>query len=195
MIANIQPLDFVDTSYMAAALLMKHAVRFKDDTRRQDYPGSPHHDTETILLRGPFDMDENSGAALRANWQEDVPHADRQILANWPTARTVIGEIAASHERRSTAPPEFGKIMVVSLRPGGKVDWHSDQGPYAEAYDRFHVCLVPSPGAFLFSGGMAMTLQPGVICWVNNRTLHSAINVGPCARVHLIFDVRKPTVQ
>lgn len=178
--------DFIDVSHMAAALVMKHSVHFKDDTRRQNAPGSPHHDTETILLRGPL------GEVSRDTWFADVPHADTELLAKWPSARAVLAKIAESHLARSGVVPIFGKAMVISLKPNGWVDWHMDQGSYAEAHDRFHVCLIPSAGALLFCGGQTMSLQVGSLCWVNNRALHSAVNFGANARVHLVVDIRKP---
>lgn len=182
----IIPVDFIDVSHMAAALVMKHAVHFADDTRRQNAPGSAHHDTETILLRGPL------GEVSRKTWYEDVPHADTELLAGWPSARNVLAKIAESHRRRAGLEPVFGKAMVVSLKAGGHVDWHVDEGAYAEAHDRFHVCLIPSAGAMMYSGGLGLTLPVGQLTWINNRVLHSAINVGFNPRVHLIVDVRKP---
>lgn len=183
---TIAPLDFIDVSHMAAALVMKHSVHFRDDTRRQDVIGSPHHDTETILLRGP------AGEVSRESWFADVAHTDMPILAKWPTARQVIEAIAVSHKRRTGGEPVFGKIMVVSLKPGGSVDWHTDQGAYAEAHDRMHICLQPSPGAWLFSGGAQAILPMGQLAYFDNHVLHSAINLGPVPRVHLICDIRRP---
>lgn len=179
------PLDFIDVSNMAAALLMRHKSHFTDETRRQTMPGSPHHDTKTIILRGPETPSPE-------NWFLDVPQVDSPLLHDWPSARQVIEAIAASHLRRTGEEPNFGKIMVVSLKPFGWVDWHVDMGPYAEAYNRMHCCLVPSPGAWLYSGGEAAILPMGQLTYFNNRTLHSALNMGPIARVHLICDVRMP---
>lgn len=182
----ILPVDFIDVSRMAAALVMKHSIHFADDTRRQNAVGSPHHDTETILLRGPL------GEVSHETWFEDVPHADTALLDGWPSAKAVMGKIAESHRRRAGLEPIFGKAMVVSLKPGGHVDWHTDQGAYAEAHDRFHLCLIPSSGAVIFSGLQSAMLPVGQLTWINNRELHSAINAGTNARIHLIVDVRKP---
>lgn len=182
----ILPVDFIDVSRMAAALVLKHSVHFADDTRRQDAPGSAHHDTEVILLRGPV------GEITRESWFEDVPHADTGLLLKWPSAQQVLAKIAQSHMRRAGHEPIFGKAMVVSLKAGGHVDWHTDEGPYAEAHDRFHICLVPSSGAMTYCGGLGASLPVGQLTWLNNRALHSAINVGSNARIHLIVDIRKP---
>lgn len=184
---NIIPVDFIDVSKMAGALVLKHAVHFRDDTRRQDYDGSPHHDTQTILLRGP------AGNVSRETWFSDVEHADTPLLESWPSARELIAKISESHQRRSGLVPQFGKIMVVSLKPGGFVDWHVDQGEYADAHDRFHLCLVPSVGSALYSGMESLVLQWGTLAFFNNHALHSAVNFGQSDRIHLIFDVRRVT--
>lgn len=184
--ANIAFIDFVDPSHMAAALLMKHAVHFADDRRRQEFPGSPHHDTETILLRGPAVI------VSRETFQADVPHEDQHLLEKWPSARRVLDVIAAGHVARTGSPAVLGKAMVVKLRVGGTIDWHVDEGAYAEVHDRFHLALTPAPGARLLSGGDSVTLTPGTLVWLNNRALHSAINMGPTERIHLIVDIRKP---
>lgn len=189
---DIVPVDFIDVSYMAAALVLKHASRFDDDKRRQNEPGSPHHDTRTIVLRAPNGLDDAPAGTLKSLWQADVPHEDMPLLADWPSARQVLHAIAQSHQRRSGLVPEFGKVMVVSLKVDGYVDWHVDEGAYAEAHDRYHICLVPSPGARIFAGGEAAILPYGQLTWINNRRLHSAINLGPCPRIHLIADIRKP---
>lgn len=182
----IVPVDFIDVSRMAAALVLKHSGHFADDTRRQNAPGSAHHDTETILLRGPL------GEVNQKSWYEDVPHSDCEILDKWPSARQVLEKIIESHRRRAGMDPVLGKAMVVSLKAGGHVDWHVDKGAYAEAHDRFHVCLVPSAGAMMYSGGLGGSLPVGQLTWINNRILHSAINVGSNPRIHLIVDIRKP---
>jgi hypothetical protein len=184
----ILPVDFIDVSRMAATLVLKKAVHFTDETRRQEIPGSPHHDTQAIYLRVPI------GEITTESWFEDIPHADTQVFNDWQSAQQVMAAIAKSHIQRSGVEPLFGKAMIVSLKAGGWVDWHTDQGPYAQAHDRFHVCLVPSAGALTFCGGMALNLPVGQLTFLNNRVLHSAVNFGNNPRIHLIVDVRKPEV-
>lgn len=185
-------LDFIDVSHLAATLVMRYSAHFNDDRRRQTYANSPHHDTQTILLRGPTGGNDIAPADLKSWWQSDVVHRDEAILEDWPAAVRVLGQIEESHRRRAGMAPVFGKIMVVALKPGGVVDWHTDQGPYAEAHDRFHICVIPSGGAIMHSGCMSAALPVGQLTWFNNRIPHSAVNFGTVARVHLIVDIRKP---
>lgn len=187
---DIQPVGFVDVSQIAAFLVARHSAHFSDDTRRQDEPGSPYRDTQAIMLRGPEGISEARGQAAVALWAADVPHHDAPLLSSWPSARQAIAAIAARLEPHF-GTVEYGKILVESLRPGGVIDWHAEAGEYAERHLRFHVCLVPSPGAMIYAGVEHASLPVGMLTVVNHLTVHSAVNLGPVARVHLVLDVRQ----
>jgi hypothetical protein len=183
---NFRALAFLDTSYVTAALVTKYRDTWGQNTARQSFEGSPHHDTQSILLRGP----QNPTVE---NWFEDIPQVDYPILKDWKSARAILARI------KDAVQPLFpgrniilGKAMIVRLKVGGHVDWHVDEGEYAEKHDRAHLCLLPSPGAFLYSGTEMAQPPVGSLTWINNRILHSAVNMGPVARVHLIADIRKP---
>lgn len=183
--ANFLPLGFLDTSNVAATLVLKYKDRFKDNTLRQEFEGSPHHDTETIFLRGPEKVD-------KAAWLEDSEQVDYPVYREWKSARNLaarIKNLVSSTSGRKNL--QFGKVMIVSLNPGGIVDWHIDEGEYAEAHDRLHLCLLPSDGAICYSGRESAMLPVGQLFFFNNRVAHSAANFGDCARVHLIADVRR----
>jgi len=184
---NVRPICFLDGSVVSARALTTYRDRWKDQTFRQATPGSPHHDTEAILLRGPAEP-------AAANWLEDIEQGDYPILDQFKSARSLLlrirGALAPFTENRT---PELGKAMLVSLRPGGVVDWHTDEGPYAEMHDRFHMCLVPSSGALCIYGAEPVNMAVGMLNWVNNRVPHSAINLGTNNRIHLICDIRKPS--
>lgn len=184
--SNFVSVGFIDASMMTATLLTRHKALFEADTRRQEHLASPHHDTQSILLRGP-----KSPSA--ENWLEDVPQVDLPALSEWKTAKALLARIKnAVAPLNDNKPGILGKAMIVSLKPNGFVDWHVDEGSYAETHHRLHLCLVPSPGAWLYSGGEAFSPPVGLLTGVNNRVLHSALNTGPTARIHLIVDVRKP---
>lgn len=179
-------LAFVDASVFTAMLLTKYREAYGLNTMRQSQPGSPHKHTKAILLRGPKD-------ASPENWQEDVPQINYPIMTEWKTSKSLLTRVAAAAATFNKGEtPDLGKAMIVKLEPGGVVDWHIDEGAYAEAHLRLHLCLVPSPGAYLYSGGEQCTPPVGQLTFVNNRVLHGAVNFGPVSRVHLIVDVRKP---
>lgn len=186
---NLLSFAFVDTAMFGATLTLKYARHFGADDRREMAPGSPHHDTQCIALRGPADPDP-------ANWQADVEHVDYPLFGEWTAARNIVARAEneiARHLGMQNAV--LGKVLVVTLKPGGAIDWHTDEGGYAETHVRFHLPVLPCAGAVLHSGGE--TLMPGVgnLTYFNNRVLHSAVNLGPVPRVHLIIDVRKPVLQ
>lgn len=197
-IPNIFAVDFIDATRMLSQLVARHEPHFDDDRRRQDTPGSPYHDTRSIYLRVPTGYYQEVGhaggadEALRELWFADVPHEFTQLFHSWPSARGVLQAIRESHIRRAGAEPEFGKVMIEQLKPGGFIDWHVDASPYAATYNRFVVCLKPSPGAMLFAGSEWRGLPPNELTFFNNRVLHSAVNLGPCDRIHLIVDIRIP---
>lgn len=184
---NLRPLGFLDASVMTANLLLRYQRHYADDTRRQMAPGSAHHDTEMILLRGPREPEP-------ANWQQDVPHVDQPLLGDWKSAKALLVRLK-NLLVQDGRPAVLGKAMIVRLKPGGVVDWHRDEGAYAEAHLRVHLCLVPSPGALLYCGGEAANLPVGQLTLVNVQALHSAINLGSVARTHLIVDLRRPELD
>lgn len=183
---NFRALAFLDTSVCTATLVNKYRDAWGQNTQRQTTAGSPHHDTQAIFLRGP----QNPTVE---NWFEDIPQVDYPILKEWKSARALLARIKdAVQPLFPNSSIVLGKAMIVRLKVGGYVDWHVDEGDYAKVHDRAHLCLLPSPGAFLYSGGETAQPAVGMLTYMNNRVPHSALNMGPVPRVHLIVDVRKP---
>ena len=186
---NFRPLAFLDTQYVTATLVSKYRDAWGREIQRQTAAGSPHHDTQAIFLRGP----QNPTVE---NWFEDIPQVDYPILKDWKSARAILARIKdAIQPLFPDRPIILGKAMVVRLKVGGFVDWHVDEGEYAKVHDRAHLCLLPSPGAWLYSGGEVAQPPVGQLTYFNNRVPHSALNMGPVARTHLIVDVRKPSAD
>lgn len=182
---NFRALGFVDASVFTSALVSKYRDLWHRNRQRQSYEGSPHHDTQAILLRGPEDPSLE-------NWLQDVPQVDYALLKEWKSAQSLLARIRDTLQPLvGERPVIFGKVMAVRLKAGGHVDWHVDEGDYAAIHDRVHLCLLPSPGAFLYSGVEIAQPPVGQLTWFNNRALHSAVNIGPVPRVHLIVDIRK----
>lgn len=168
---DVQPL--IDT-------LPENDHLFSRDTARPKYPGSAHHSTQSIYLRGPVALNDPGH-----DWFADVPHIDYHAASHWPAALDVLEQI----EDRIGA--ELGKAMIVSLKPQCWVDWHVDEGPYAEAYRRGHLPILSNDFAHMYVGQEAGHLPPGRFFEFNNRAPHSATNFGTTPRVHLIVDWRK----
>lgn len=150
---------------------------WRDVTLRQEFQGSAHRDTEAIFLRGP-----KSFAAARDDLTS-IPHL----------ASTVLEIRSACESILSGIPVEFcevGRAMIVSLKPGGRIDRHSDDGAYAERFSRFHVALQSDAGNLFTVGDDVFHMEPGQCWWFDHRSEHEVRNDSGRARIHLIFDAR-----
>jgi hypothetical protein len=150
-------------------------------TERQDYEGSAHVDTETIMLRGPAgeDVDRPFDCIETSSWwAADVLGARGAYWDVLDQLREIVPHTA------------LGRVMLVRLKPGGWVRPHVDEGAYAEHYTtRLHVAMTETPRAYLRVGGQVQTFDQHE-CWsFNHRMLHEARNCDTVPRVHLIADV------
>lgn len=111
---------------------------------------------------------------------------DKPILTNFKSAKTLLTRI-----QRTLALPDFSitRAEVVMLLPDEHHEWRRETGPESEGLLRVHVCLVPSPAAWLYCGGEAMVAPVGQLVVINHRALHSAVNFGQVARTHLEIDL------
>lgn len=117
-------------------------------------------------------------------------HLTEEILKPWPSARSVLAKIKQVTARDGT-PSKIGAAWLETLQPGEWIDWRVDPD---EDHDRFHVCLVPSLGAFFFAGDARVEMAVGWLNWINHRVLHSAVNLGSNPRCHLVVDIKKPVI-
>lgn len=185
---NIRFLTYLDTANVLVGLAGKRDKLFDDNRLRQDAPGSPHHDTRTILLREP------SSGLTEESWFADEEYRNTPTLNEWEAAKALLqrarAEAAKMGAANGVALSRVGKAMVVDLKPQGWIDWHRDEGAYAENHARFHVALRTNPGCVMYSGGEAAHLPVGHLYWLDVRQIHAAVNFGLHRRVHLIFDLR-----
>jgi hypothetical protein len=149
-----------------------------DITIRQEFPGTCHADTKTIYLRAPSQF-------TIEGYQESLDSVDYWILSELAPDVVHLMRHALLDVVKAK---EIGRVMIVSLKPGGKVLTHIDEGKYAEHFTRFHLCLTGSPDATMTVGGETMSFQPGEVWSFNHRVEHSACNLGTDARIHIIFD-------
>lgn len=148
-------------------------------TARQDAPGSAHHDTRCIVLRGPevFTIDSVF------NDMEAVDYVTiEQLPAVAELARAALAKIR---------PGTLGRVMLAELKPDGHIDRHADEGAYAEHYDRFHVVLMSAEGNTFTNGDETIHMQDGELWQFNHRAEHEVHNNSNAPRIHLIIDARK----
>lgn len=146
-------------------------------TVRQDTPGSPHHDTRSIVLLGPEGLDLHSVF----NDLAVVPYPAAEAIG--PQVHALVEALADAIDME-----DIGRVMLVELKPGGEVDKHWDEGPYAAHYQRFHIVLTSEPGNVFHAGDEAVYMQPGQAWWFDHRAEHRVENRSQAPRVHLIVD-------
>ncbi len=154
-----------------------HAL-FDECTHRQDFPGSPHHDTKAIFLRWAPHWTPES--IFDSTESIDYPGA-KQLPAHYALAYRICHMIGAT---------EWGRVMVVKMKPGGRIDQHWDGGAYAHHFDRFHLCLQGDEGNRFTCDGATVAMLPGELWWFNHQLPHSAHNDSPNERIHLIIDAQ-----
>jgi hypothetical protein len=177
----ITPITVMDVTQITAFLTTKHRQRFEDDPRK----ASPYKDTKIILLRGPKKPTPEA-------WKADVEQVDQPVLKEWKSAGAILTRIKnGAAQFFGGEVPEMGRAYIETLKPGGKIDWHVEDGDYAAAHVRLRLCLVPNPAAHLFCGLTSRCLPWGELVRVEHRVLHSAVNLGNWATVNLVVDVRR----
>lgn len=173
MMQHFRRLGVVDTA--AATELLPALARYWPRNRlRQSAPGTPHRDTESIYLLMP-----------------DVVNAETIFTAMdivlWsPMPQPVLASLIERVAHVAKAEP--ARVMLVKLLAGGVIHPHIDQGPYAEATQRYHVALVSNPHCVMHIDDEAATARPGEVWWFNKHALHAVVNGGDEDRVHLIVD-------
>ena len=110
------------------------------------------------------------------------------ILAEWKSAKALLSRIQAAASPIFGETPDLGAAAVVRLAPGGFVEWQT----LASDWSSLHLCIVPSPGAWTYSGGEGAVLPVGQLTYVNRAVMHSAVNLGNHPAIHLVVEARKP---
>jgi hypothetical protein len=88
---------------------------------------------------------------------------------------------------------KLGRVIIVSLKAGGMIDPHFDDGEYADHYNRFHIPLSSKAGNVFYAKTMQgygewATMKPGELWWFDNKKTHWVENHSEEPRIHLIFD-------
>lgn len=169
--------------------LMKAVEReydlFGQITARQDTPGSPHGDTKAIFLRWSKDLTVDAAF-------NDIEAVDFPAFFFIPEARDLVAEVV-----RLSGATKLGRVLITSLKPGGAILPHADEGAVADHYERFHVVLKSDEGNFFYSQisktqGEYIRMRQGEIWWFNHKRPHWLENNSDSERIHLIVDAVAP---
>lgn len=169
-----QVLRGLDVS-MAVRELARQPELWEQFTTRQTYPGSAHHDTQCIVLRGPRENDDPFDAIESQPWPalDCLPECAALVIC-------LMGALDTAN---------VGRVMVTRLKPGGVIDPHVDEGGYADHFTRFHIPLVSGQGNDFTCGDETITMLPGAAWRFDHKQRHHVHNDSPDWRVHLIVDL------
>ena len=187
----LRAVTHLPTSALEAAAYRNRAVFEKEVRQMPD-------GTEALFLRGPKDATDD-------NWIEDVRHVDYPVLAakEWQAAKNALVHVRRAVQADMDRVPQYagqelgplGKAMIARLVPQGHIDWHIDHGTYAAKHWRFHLPLVTNPLAYAYAPGEAFHFPVGALFFQPSQILHSFVNFGQHAALHLVVDFRMPEAQ
>lgn len=147
-------------------------------TARQSAPGSPHHDTRCIVLRGP-----DSPVLTPEVVHGMLESVDTNAVDQLPAVRDLCAAACAR-----IGAVALGRVMLVELAPGGHIDRHVDEGAYAAHFERFHLVLQSDEGNTFHNGADAVHMKPGELWKFDHRIEHEVFNRSARPRIHLIID-------
>lgn len=176
--------DGLDTGPLLKRILANEHL-WAERTERQNYPGSAHKDTETIYLRWAVDESVEGGFYdLRS--KDHVETITALAPDVFPLCQTAIEKIVG---HAYSYNDDVGRVILTRMKPWGVITEHVDEGPYADKYDRFHVCLQGE--SILNCGGAHQKMAPGQLWWFNHKLPHYVTN-HVYGRIHLIIDLVAP---
>lgn len=154
-------------------------------TARQKSPDSSNVDTKSIFVRWSIAM------TLEAAFN-DVHAVNYPAFEKLPAVSALIDQIGSAANAK-----RLGRVLLVSLKPGGLVDKHIDEGAYADYYERFHLPLSSEEGNLFYSEwefghGEYVHMRPGELWTLNHKKPHWVINSSDKERVHMIVDLVAP---
>lgn len=159
------------------------------DDWRKNTPGSPHHDVDSVILRGPLSLKlEHVFDDVDSWWYVDADAHRRGGILEYRWLEGMAAVALLAHHRGW----DLGRVMLCRLNPGGRIDPHIDEGAYSRAHRRLHFVIGAGPGSLTTVGSQTLHLPPGTVWAFDHQQLHSAHNDDPKPRVHLIVDIRRP---
>lgn len=156
-------------------------------TARQDHPASSHRATKTIFLRWSKEFSVQTVFT-------DLEAVDCPALDVLPQARDLITEVC-----RLVGSIKLARVIITKLPPGGEISEHADEGPYADAFERFHVPLQADRSLFVnvYSDDHKELCQmkTGELWTFHHKKKHQVLNDGEQDRIHLIIDAIAPSYR
>lgn len=166
----------IDTDSIKKELLINEEF-WHADTSRQDKI-KVQRDTQTIFIRSVDKRFSNGRQSLDVHESRETKYH-----SEFPSTSGIIAELTKK------IGGELGRLLLVRLRPSGRVLPHVDHGEYYAIRERFHLVVASRGGSRMAAGDEISVWQEGEVWWFNNKIIHSAENRSDEYRVHVIFDL------
>lgn len=139
---------------------------------------SVQRETQTIYLKKAISSTVPSSKIWNEHdsiWDENSNRFP--IISNW--VNCFNQEVGGS----------LGRVLIVRLKPYGRVYRHKDLGDYYKSRDRFHLVLKSDSGSIMTCENERIIMHEGELWWFDNKKNHEAENRSHNWRIHLIFDI------
>lgn len=160
---HVRTLGFVDTAALTATYVLKH----KKELAKSD----------DVLHIGVNTLDLVVGGKA-------LP-----VVGQWRAAEAFLARFRGKAAPFfNGAPVALKRATIYSVAPRGRVMWHEDD--IRPNLFRVHLCLIPAPGAWVYSGGDSVVLPVGFPTWIDHRVLNSEVNAGLEFTTHkMVFEL------
>ena len=91
---------------------------------------------------------------------------------------------------RLSGGKELNRVLITSIKPGGRIYPHTDAGEFAKVFHRFHIVLQSDEGNVFRTEGEFVHMKTGEFWWFNNLGEHELFNGSSRPRIHLVVDIK-----
>lgn len=158
---------------------------------RVTFPGSPHADTQDIILRGPVGADYKDLQELYVELACEDYEAGELMPRSLEMAKNLAYLLSSPEMRHLDSPLRLGRVIMTKLPPGKTIHPHADEGPVPAFYRRFHLCVFGGDENIFMIQGEVCPMQTGEMWETDVREMHTVINLMEYDRVHLIVDIER----
>jgi hypothetical protein len=162
--------------------LAENADAWDRHTERTAFYGSPHAGVSDIWVRYRDRADYRGDPSFFAEPHESVWYpVIAQLPAAWSLARKVVRRMGCR---------TLGGVLITRIRPGHKVDWHTDGGWHAIHYRKFGLQILGNQDqAFRFED-CELRAEPGELYEFINQRPHMVANDSTTDRITMIICAR-----
>jgi hypothetical protein len=168
--------ESLDVAPLLAEIEPQNALWLADTSRQRQI--ACQKDTETIFLR-----------SARKPYPPETAARDVHASAETKMARHFPAAMRLAARAAERLRGELGRVLLVRLKPGGRIDAHVDKGAYYQVRHRLHVMLSAGDGTYLRCGAARLETKAGQLFWFDNKEVYEEANPGSGWSVRLIVDV------